>query len=154
MTLDRDRTALLIVSGSNMSGKSTLLRSIGVNAVLALAGAPVRARSLRLTPLHLGASIRTQDSLQGGISRFYAEILRLRQIVDIGRGAAARCCFCIDEILHGTNSHDRRAGTEAVARALVRRGRTRPDHHPRSGPGRAGRRPGPAARTTSTLRTR
>ncbi len=121
VTLDVARTALLVVSGSNMSGKSTLLRAIGVNAVLAFAGAPVRARALRLTPLRLGASLRTQDSLQGGISRFYAEILRLRQIAGLSESAPPSL-FLIDEILHGTNSHDRRLGTEAVARALVRRG--------------------------------
>lgn len=109
---------LYLVSGSNMSGKSTFLRTIGVNAVLALAGAPVRASSLRLSVLHLGASIRTQDSLEGGISRFYAEILRLRQIVGIGADNPP-LLFLLDEILHGTNSHDRRLGASAVARALV-----------------------------------
>jgi len=113
-------TRLFIVSGSNMSGKSTLLRTIGVNVVLAQAGAPVCARTLRLTPLHLGASIRTQDSLQAGISRFYAEILRLRQIVDIARDDPP-LLFLLDEILHGTNSHDRRIGAEAVVRTLVGR---------------------------------
>jgi hypothetical protein len=114
-------TRLYIVSGSNMSGKSTLLRTLGTNTVLALAGAPVRAQSLRLTPLHLGASIRTLDSLQGGISRFYAEITRLRQIVDIA-DAQPPLLFLLDEILHGTNSHDRRVGGEAVVRALIARG--------------------------------
>ena len=113
---------LLLVSGSNMSGKSTLLRAIGVAAVLAGAGAPVRARRLRLSPLSVGASLRTQDSLGGGISRFYAEILRLRQIVEIGDTDGPPLLFLIDEILHGTNSHDRRLGTEAIARALVRQG--------------------------------
>ena len=121
VALNRADTALLVVSGSNMSGKSTLLRAIGVNVVLAQAGAPVRARALRLTPLSLGASIRTQDSLQGGISRFYAEILRLQQIVALGR-TPPPLLFLIDEILHGTNSHDRHQGTEAVARALVKQG--------------------------------
>src|SRR5204863_236187 len=100
------------------SGKSTLLRTIGTNAVLALAGAPVRARALRLAPVHLGASIRTQDSLQSGISRFYAEILRLRQVVEVGREHPP-LLFLLDEILHGTNSHDRRVGAEAVIRALL-----------------------------------
>ena len=75
------RLAVLLVSGSNMSGKSTLLRTVGVNTVLAMAGAPVRAQSLRLTPLQIGASIRINDSLHEGSSRFYAEITRLRQIV-------------------------------------------------------------------------
>jgi hypothetical protein len=116
-----DGTRLFIVSGSNMSGKSTLLRAIGVNAALALAGGPVRARRLRLAPIHIGASIRTQDSLQAGISRFYAEITRLRQIVDIAQENPP-LLFLLDEILHGTNSHDRRIGAEAVARTLVTRG--------------------------------
>jgi hypothetical protein len=111
----------LIVSGSNMSGKSTLLRSIGTNAVLALAGAPVRARRLRITPVTVGASLRIQDSLQTGTSRFYAEITRLRQIVDL-TSESRPLLFLLDEILHGTNSHDRRIGAEAVVRTLVERG--------------------------------
>jgi hypothetical protein len=123
LALGANGVALYIVSGSNMSGKSTLLRALGVAVVLALAGAPVRAKSLRLSPLSVGASIRTQDSLQGGISRFYAEILRLRQIVEVGQALShPPLFFLIDEILHGTNSHDRRLGTEAVARALVQSG--------------------------------
>jgi hypothetical protein len=112
---------VLIVSGSNMSGKSTLLRTVGTNAVLALAGAPVRARRLRLAPLAVGASIRVHDSLQEGSSRFYAEITRLRQIVDLTRKRLP-LLFLLDEVLHGTNSHDRRLGAEAVVRGLVERG--------------------------------
>ena len=116
-----ENTRLYIISGSNMSGKSTLLRTLGVNTVLALAGAPVRATRLSLAPIHLGASLRTQDSLQGGISRFYAEIQRLRQIVDISKEQPP-LLFLLDEILHGTNSHDRRVGAEAVLRSLLREG--------------------------------
>jgi hypothetical protein len=112
---------VMIVSGSNMSGKSTLLRTLGVNVVLAQAGAPVRARRLRLSPLAVGASIHVIDSLQGGISRFYAEILRLRQILDLAAGALP-ALFLVDEFLHGTNSHDRRIGAEALVRGLVERG--------------------------------
>jgi hypothetical protein len=112
---------VLIVSGSNMSGKSTLLRTVGVNAVLALAGAPVRARRLRLSPLAVGATLRIQDSLQAGQSRFFVEITRLRQLVEIGKGPMP-LLFLLDEILHGTNSHDRRVGAEAVVRSLVERG--------------------------------
>ena len=112
---------VLIVSGSNMSGKSTLLRTLGVNVVLAQAGAPVRARRLRLSPLAVGASILVTDSLQGGISRFYAEILRLRQILDLTAGPLP-ALFLVDEFLHGTNSHDRRIGAEALVRGLVERG--------------------------------
>ena len=112
---------LLVVSGSNMSGKSTFLRTLGVNAVLAQAGATVRARKLRVSKLAIGASIRVSDSLQGGISRFYAEILRLRQILDETKSDRP-VLFLIDEFLHGTNSHDRRIGAEALVRGLVERG--------------------------------
>jgi DNA mismatch repair ATPase MutS len=112
---------VLIVSGSNMSGKSTLLRTVGVNTVLAMAGAPVRARKMRLTPFVVGASIRVTDSLQEGSSRFYAEILRLRRLLDLTRGPLP-LLFLLDELLHGTNSHDRRIGAEAVVRSLAGRG--------------------------------
>jgi len=112
---------LLVVSGSNMSGKSTYLRTVGINAVLALAGAPVRARRLRLAPLVIGATLRIQDSLQAGESRFYAEIRRLRQVVDLTRGPLP-LLFLLDEIFAGTNSHDRRLGAEAVVRGLVESG--------------------------------
>jgi MutS domain V len=109
---------LLLISGSNMSGKSTLLRAVGVNTVLALAGGPVRARSLRIGLLNTGASIRVTDSLQEGSSRFYAEITRIRQILDLPRPVL----FLLDELLHGTNSHDRRIGSEGIVRALLARG--------------------------------
>lgn len=112
---------VLVVSGSNMSGKSTMLRTIGVNAVLALAGSPVCAEMLRISPLAIGASIRVQDSLLEGSSRFYAEITRLRQIVEISEGSRP-ALFLLDEILHGTNSHDRGIGAAAVVRSLVERG--------------------------------
>lgn len=112
---------VLIVSGSNMSGKSTLLRTVGVNTVLALAGAPVRAKRLRLSPLQVGASIRIQDSLQAGASRFYAEITRLRQIVELTDGEHP-VLFLLDEILHGTNSHDRQIGAEKLVGGLLARG--------------------------------
>jgi len=112
---------VVVVSGSNMSGKSTMLRTLGVNVVLAQAGAPVRARRMRVSPLAVGASIRLTDSLQGGVSRFYAEILRLRQILDETAGPLP-VLFLIDEFLHGTNSHDRRIGAAALVRGLVQRG--------------------------------
>lgn len=112
---------LLLVSGSNMSGKSTLLRTVGVNAVLALAGAPVCAKRLRLAPVSLGASIRVQDSLLQGSSRFYAEISRIRGIVGAA-GEGKPLLFLMDEIFGGTNSQDRRVGATAVIRSLVERG--------------------------------
>jgi DNA mismatch repair ATPase MutS len=119
-------TKVLLVSGSNMSGKSTLMRAIGINVVLAMAGAPVRARRLKLTPLQVGASIRVNDSLREGSSRFYAEITRLRQILDLAGGDSAcgdqPLLFLLDELLQGTNSKDRRIGAEGVVRALVNRG--------------------------------
>lgn len=114
-------TRMLIVSGSNMSGKSTLLRTVGINVVLAFAGAPVRAEQFRLSSFMPGASLRTQDSLQSGVSRFYAEITRLREIVAHAE-ADPPVLFLLDEILHGTNSHDRRIGAEAVLRSLLRLG--------------------------------
>jgi hypothetical protein len=116
-----DGRRALLVSGSNMSGKSTLLRAVGSNVVLAMAGAPVRARHLRLTALQTGASIRINDSLQEGSSRFYAEITRLRRLIDLS-GAEPSLLFLLDELLQGTNSKDRRIGAEGVVRALVARG--------------------------------
>jgi hypothetical protein len=112
---------LLVVSGSNMSGKSTLLRSVGLNTVLAWAGAPVRAVRLAVSPIALGVSIRIVDSLQDGRSRFYAEITRLREIVDL-TNSSRPVLFLLDELLSGTNSHDRRIGAEAIVRSLVDRG--------------------------------
>jgi MutS-like protein len=112
---------LLVVSGSNMSGKSTLLRTVGANAALALAGGPVRAQRLRLAPLRLGATLRIQDSLAEGRSRFWAEITRLRQVMDLAAGGTP-VLFLLDELLAGTNSRDRRIGAEAVLRALLQRG--------------------------------
>ena len=113
-------TRLLLVSGSNMSGKSTLLRTVGINAVLAMAGAPVRCASLRLTPLQVGASIRINDSLHEGSSRFYAEITRLRQLLALTEHDLP-LLFLLDELLQGTNSQDRRIGAEGILRAFVER---------------------------------
>ena len=112
---------LLVVSGSNMSGKSTLLRTVGINAVLAFAGAPVRAAALRVSPLQIGATLRIQDSLQEGRSRFYAEISRIRELADLA-SASTPVLFLLDELLHGTNSHDRAVGASGILRVLVERG--------------------------------
>lgn len=112
---------LLIVSGSNMSGKSTLMRAVGLNAVLAWAGAPVCAASLQISPVTVAASLRANDSLREGRSRFYAEIQRLRQLVDLAAGPRP-LLFLIDELLSGTNSHDRRIGAEAILKGLLDRG--------------------------------
>jgi len=115
------RARVLLVSGSNMSGKSTLLRAVGINTVLAMAGAPVRAHRMSLTPMHVGASIRINDSLQEGSSRFYAEITRLRQIFDL-TNRESLVMFLLDEVLQGTNSNDRRVGTEGIVAGFLNRG--------------------------------
>jgi MutS domain V len=120
LRFDRD-SRLMIISGPNMAGKSTFLRSVGINAVLAQCGAPVRARRLRLSILTVAASVCVLDSLQGGISRFYAEIARLKLIVDSTCGPYP-VLFLLDELLQGTNSHDRRIGAEAIARSLFEHG--------------------------------
>jgi hypothetical protein len=117
-----DGKRVFLVSGSNMSGKSTLLRTVGVNAVLAMAGAPVRAQGLRLTALHVSASIRVNDSLQDGSSRFYAEITRLRKLFDLAGDDGPSLLFLLDELLQGTNSNDRRIGAEGIVHALLNRG--------------------------------
>ncbi|PRQ07688.1 MutS-related protein [Enhygromyxa salina] len=109
-----------VISGSNMSGKSTFLRTVGCNVVLALAGGPVRAVSMQLTPVRIGATLRIQDSLREGASRFWAELTRLRTISELA--AADPTLFLLDEIFHGTNSHDRRIGAEALLRSLLERG--------------------------------
>jgi hypothetical protein len=109
-----------IVSGSNMAGKSTLLRAIGLNAVLAMAGAPVRARALRMSRLSVCASIAVVDSLLSGKSKFLTEIDRLRQAIEVSD--SEQVLFLVDEILSGTNSRDRRVAVEAVVRTLIGRG--------------------------------
>jgi hypothetical protein len=113
--------ALLLISGSNMSGKSTLLRAVGLAAVMAGAGAPVRARTLRLAPVHVGACIAIHDSLREGASRFWAEITRLRAVAALAQGGRPTL-FLLDELLSGTNSHDRLLGARAVLRQLLAAG--------------------------------
>jgi DNA mismatch repair ATPase MutS len=113
-------TRFLLISGSNMAGKSTLLRAVGCNTVLALAGAPVCARAAKMSALRVGASLALVDSLAEGKSKFLAEVERLRDIVALA--GSGECLFLIDEIFSGTNSADRRAAAEAVLRALIRAG--------------------------------
>lgn len=116
-----DEVRLLIISGPNMAGKSTFVRAVGTNAVLAQCGAPVRARCLRMSPLKVGASVCVLDSLRGGISRFYAEISRVKLIIDLTKGESP-VLVLLDELLQGTNSRDRRIGAEAVLLSLSRKG--------------------------------
>ncbi len=112
---------VLSISGSNMSGKSTFLRTIGANVVLAQAGATVRATRLKLSPLTLGGTLSVHDSLQKGRSRFKAEIDRLRLLVDMARGTPP-LLFLIDEVMHGTNSHDRQHGAGMIIKGLINLG--------------------------------
>ncbi|MGE3808834.1 MAG: DNA mismatch repair protein MutS [Gemmataceae bacterium] len=116
LRLDRARR-VLVITGSNMSGKSTFLRTVGVNAVLGLAGGPVRAGRLKLSRLAIGATLRIHDSLRSGQSRFYAEIARLRQLVDLGQSTPL--LFLLDELLHGTNPGERRRGAAGVVRGFL-----------------------------------
>jgi hypothetical protein len=111
---------VLIVSGSNMSGKSTLMRTVGINAVLALAGAPVRAEKLRLTAIAIGTCLRHTDSLQEHRSGFYTEALRIRAICDLLDGPLP-VLFVFDELLSGTNSKDRRVAAEGVVQTMIAR---------------------------------
>ncbi len=111
----------LVVSGSNMSGKSTYLRTIGLNAILAMAGSTVRAKQLKLSPLQVGSSLHVLDSLQTGRSGFASELDRLRQIMSLMESGLP-VLFLVDELLHGTNSHDRLIGGQALLRAFLAHG--------------------------------
>ena len=117
----------LVVTGSNMSGKSTLLRAVGINAVLANTGGPVCATALRLGRVHVATSMRVSDSLEEGTSRFYAELKKLKLVLDLARAAAASdrqqgtLLFLLDEILHGTNTRERLIGARAILRELLAR---------------------------------
>ena len=117
---------VLLVAGSNMSGKSTLLRSIGVNAVLAQAGAPVCARTFRLPPIILATSMRIRDSLEAGVSFYLAALKRLKEVVDLAADPDRRkgriLLYLLDEILQGTNSKERHIAVAHVVAHLVSQG--------------------------------
>ncbi|MCA9017475.1 MAG: hypothetical protein KDA77_19285, partial [Planctomycetaceae bacterium] len=112
---------LLMISGSNMSGKSTLMRTVGTNFVLAMTGAPVRATRLTVSPMQAGTAMRVQDSLQQGASLFYQSVARLSAVVHLA-DKPLPVLFLLDEILQGTNSHDRRIGAQSVIETLIERG--------------------------------
>nr|WP_217443360.1 DNA mismatch repair protein MutS [Myxococcus sp. CA051A] len=121
VSLPGPRQALLI-TGSNMSGKTTLMRALGTNAVLALAGAPVSAASFRLSPLHVLTSMRVKDSLERGVSYFYAEVQRIKAVLDAARAANGQALFLLDEILLGTNTRERQLASREVLRLLLSTG--------------------------------
>jgi len=112
---------VLVVTGSNMSGKSTLLRTIGVNAVLARAGGPVCAKSLRIGPLTIATSLRVRDSLGDGVSRFYAELEKIKTVVGTSK-TTPPALFLLDEVLAGTNARERVVGAKSIVRALIEAG--------------------------------
>ena len=116
------RGELLLVTGSNMSGKSTLLRAIGLNTVLALAGGPVSARRLSVSALHTWTSMRVQDSLEQGVSFFYAEVRRLKQVLEGAGGHPGAALVLVDEMLLGTNTRERRLASGEVLRLLLQTG--------------------------------
>lgn len=116
----------LVVTGSNMSGKSTLLRAIGINAVLANAGAPVCANAMKIGRLEVATSMRVSDSLEEGTSRFYAELKKLKLVLDLSKQLAkgdkpGTLLFLLDEILHGTNTRERLIGARAIMKELLAR---------------------------------
>ena len=113
-----DRGTITIITGSNMSGKSTFLRTVGVNMVLALAGAPVCAQAFEVSVMQVFTSMRTQDSLEENVSSFYAELRRLRQLLDMLNTPERPVLFMLDEILKGTNSQDRHHGAASLIKQL------------------------------------
>ncbi len=118
VSLPGPREALLI-TGSNMSGKTTLMRALGANVVLALTGAPVCARQLTLSPLQVLTSMRVKDSLERGVSYFYAEVQRIKAVLDAAVAAKGQCLFLLDEILLGTNTRERQIASREVLRLLL-----------------------------------
>lgn len=117
--------SFLLITGSNMSGKSTLLRAIGLNAILAHAGAPVCARGLTMPPLTLYTSMRVSDSLELGLSLFMTSLLRLKRVMDAARAANPSerpLLYLLDEVLQGTNSVERQTAVRIIVGHLVKRG--------------------------------
>jgi DNA mismatch repair ATPase MutS len=122
LTLRGPGTAL-VVTGSNMAGKSTLLRSLGQNVALALAGAPVIAEAMRVPRVRLRASMRADDSLEAGSSYFHAELSKLKRVIDHAEQAPP-VLFLLDELLRGTNARARHVGAKAVLLHLLARSGT------------------------------
>ena len=109
----------MLITGSNMAGKSTYLRSIGVNVVLAMAGAPVCAAKFLLSPVTIISSMRIADNLEESTSTFYAELKKLKTIID-KVNAGEKIFILLDEILRGTNSLDRHTGSEALIKQMIK----------------------------------
>jgi hypothetical protein len=112
----------MVLTGSNMSGKSTLLRAMGANAVLAQLGAPVCAEALELTQTQVLTSMRVKDSLERGVSYFYAEVQRMKAVLDAAVLSRGHCLFLLDEILLGTNTRERQVASRGLLRRLLETG--------------------------------
>ncbi len=117
-----DNRSILIITGSNMSGKSTFLRTLGINLCLAYSGGPVNASFMKFSPLKLFTCIKISDSVIDGISYFYAEVKRLKELLDkLDEEKKYPLIYLIDEIFRGTNNIERRKGSRAFVKALVER---------------------------------
>ncbi len=108
-----------VITGSNMSGKTTLLRAVGLNTVMAQAGLPVSAEAMRLSDLRVITSMRVKDSLERGVSYFYAEVQRIKAVLDAAKNANGRALFLVDELLLGTNAAERQIASREVLRLLL-----------------------------------
>jgi DNA mismatch repair ATPase MutS len=113
---------VLVITGSNMSGKTTLLRALGINVVMALAGLPVCAHSLELSRLQVLTSMRVKDSLERGVSYFYAEVQRIKTLLEAATAARGQALFLLDELLMGTNTRERQHASRELVRILISTG--------------------------------
>ncbi len=121
LILDGPGTAV-VITGSNMSGKTTLMRAMGLNTVIALAGIPVCATSLKLSVVQVLTSMRVKDSLERGVSYFYAEVQRIKALLDVAKGNPGKTLFLLDELLMGTNTRERQIASRELMRMLLSTG--------------------------------
>jgi len=121
LALDGPGTAV-VITGSNMSGKTTLMRAMGLNTVIALAGMPVCARSFQVSVVQVLTSMRVKDSLERGVSYFYAEVQRIKAVLDVAKANPNQTLFLLDELLMGTNTRERQIASRELMRMLLSTG--------------------------------